>query len=53
MIEYQIIRHQDSKELENEVNSLLLRGWQCQGGISVLHSIQGPSMLFQALIKNH
>lgn len=51
MIEYKVVRSQDIKVLEKEVSSLLNSGWKCQGGFSIQSSIQGPSLIFQAMTK--
>ena len=49
---YKLIATRDEALLEFQVNQLLTKGWQLQGGISITWNGLNPVMFAQAMVKS-
>lgn len=47
---YKIVKDWDKDAFENKVKELLIRGWTCQGGVSMTISTNGERVYAQAMI---
>lgn len=50
--EYYVSNSDDRMYVEGEIESMLNKGWKCQGGISITQSPSGIVHYAQAMIKN-
>ena len=52
-MEYKIVYGEDPRELEEEVNELIRKGWKPQGGVCVLRERNNYWSFYQAMVRNN
>ena len=52
MKEYEIAVGYNIGELEKNVNDFILKGYKCQGGLSMIRNPDGSFFCTQAMVKN-